>query len=343
MTLGGSYKGQNHAVGSYLEMKLGLFSSFTWEQLEDAYRAFQGKADRGEPLEDEQDISFADYVNLWLEYAKGRVEDQNYKNLKRDINNRLIPFFGLKGLKLITPADINLWQSRERETLSIASIKRNKNNLSSILNRALKDELIDKNPCTRSDRVRVPDSEPRYINPTEIRLLMNNAPQVNGWLQDYLLWCFHSGMRQGEIRKLKWSHVLIPDIGVPYLTFRTGKTGKIRRINCTQTMTDILLKLRPAEVTGDMKVFLYPKITIRRAWDKLREITGVHDVTLKAFRASNATYAVGSGVDLHTLGKRLGHSNLDMMQRHYAGNQQSVAIQAVEQMQNAFDAVTKAT
>jgi hypothetical protein len=56
MTREGRYKGQIYPAGSYLEMKLGLLPSFTWEQLEDAQRAFQGKADRGEPLEDTQDV-----------------------------------------------------------------------------------------------------------------------------------------------------------------------------------------------------------------------------------------------------------------------------------------------
>ena len=220
---GAVYRGRSYKAKGYLEIKAGRLDSFTWEQLEDLFRLYQGKAERGEPLEETQDITFADYVEVWLEYAKGRIEGQNYHNLKRDIKNRLTPFFGRKGLRIITSADINLWQAKQRETISIASIKRNKNNLSSILNRALKDRLIDSNPCAISDKVRVPDSEPRYINPTELRLLMNNANQVNSWFQDYLLWCFHSGMRQGEIRKLKWSHVFIPDIGVPYLTFRTGK------------------------------------------------------------------------------------------------------------------------
>ena len=108
-------------------------------------------------------------------------------------------------------------------------------------------------------------------------------------------------------------------------------------------MKDILLKIRPAEATGEAVVFPYAKITLRRAWDKLRDITGLQDITFKAFRASNATYAAGSGIDLRTLGSRLGHTDLDMLQRHYAGVQQSVATQAVEQMQNAFDAVTKVT
>jgi integrase len=324
LTHGGPFKGRIFASGDYVEIKLGSLASFDWEQLEAEFRALQGKADRGEPLEEQQDISFAEYVKTYLVYAKGRIPDEvNYKNLQRDIYNHLVPYFGHKGLRTISPADVNLWQAKLRENVAIATVKRNKNNLRAILNRALKDGLIERNPCDNSDNLKVPEKEPRYIRPDELRLIFSTAPVINDWLPDYLMWCLLTGMRQGEISKLKWENVHTPDIGSMYLSFQTGKTGKIRRITCSPVMTAILKKLKPQEVASDMRVFPYPRITIKRAWNKLRQVTGLSDIPLKSFRTTNATMGAANNIDLRTLGGRLGHTDLEMLQRHYAAFQNS--------------------
>lgn len=341
LTHGGSFKGQIFASGAYVEIKLGNLESFTWEQLEAEFRALQGKADRNEPLEEKQDISFENYVETWLVNAEGRIPEQaNFKNLQRDIKNRLIPFFGRKGLQTISAADVNLWQARQRqEGLSIASVNRNKNILRAILSRALKDGLIERNPCDRSDRLKIAEKAPRYIRPDELRTLFGAARASGEWLFDYLHWCLLSGMRQGEIRKLKWSDVHMPDIGSTYIQFQTGKTGKIRRITCSPAMVSILKRIKPQFNNPEFPVFPYPHIKIKRSWDRLRKATGLREITLQNFRTSNATMGATSGVDLRTLGGRLGHTDLEMLQRHYAGFQQSADAKAATIIENAIEAV----
>ena len=48
---GGQYKDKLYAPGESLEIKLGLLSSWSWERLISKHAEMQGKADRGEQLE----------------------------------------------------------------------------------------------------------------------------------------------------------------------------------------------------------------------------------------------------------------------------------------------------
>src|SRR4051812_673285 len=54
---GGVLKGRTYAAGASAEVKLGSLESFDWEQLTQKHRELQGKADRGEPLEETPDMT----------------------------------------------------------------------------------------------------------------------------------------------------------------------------------------------------------------------------------------------------------------------------------------------
>jgi integrase len=168
------------------------------------------------------------------------------------------------------------------------------------------------------------------------------APLVNDWLRDYLVFCLFSGMRQGEIRNLKWENIYFPEGGYVQLTIQTGKTRKLRRIHCGLAVTRILRTLMPESNNCTSKVFPYPQIAVKRAWLKLRQLTGYSDITLHNFRTSNATYAANSGVELATLAARLGHTDLTMLGKHYIGSSQSAEDIASKKIEDAFSQLISA-
>src|SRR4051812_26358782 len=46
------FRGRTYAKGSAIEIRLGRLSSWSWAQLETKRDEFQGRADRGDPLEE---------------------------------------------------------------------------------------------------------------------------------------------------------------------------------------------------------------------------------------------------------------------------------------------------
>ena len=57
-------------------------------------------------------------------------------------------------------------------------------------------------------------------------------------------------------------------------------------------------------------------------------------------RRTNATQAAASGVDLRTLAARIGHTDLAMLERHYAMVVGSAEHEAAEKIQKTFDRLT---
>ena len=70
---GGAYKGKSYRTGDAVEIKLGHLSSWSWEQLEAKRDDLQGRADRGEQLEDQAPVVFEEWATRWLERARSRL------------------------------------------------------------------------------------------------------------------------------------------------------------------------------------------------------------------------------------------------------------------------------
>jgi integrase-like protein len=84
--------------------------------------------------------------------------------------------------------------------------------------------------------------------------------------------------------------------------------------------------------------FAFPisRMTLRRKWEDVRGKAGLSDVTIHDLRRTHSTQAVVAAVDLRTLAGRLGHSNLAMLERHYAALVGTAALDAATKIERAF-------
>src|SRR5215469_93783 len=96
---GGVLKGKSYGADASVEIKLGNLASWSWQQLTDKYRELQGKADRGEPLEDTPDAKFAEYAEDWLSRAEKRV--RAFSTERITVQKHLLPVFGGVGVSSI--------------------------------------------------------------------------------------------------------------------------------------------------------------------------------------------------------------------------------------------------
>ena len=333
MPRGGVIKGKTYPAGASAELKLGNLSSFSWQELERIQQEYQGKADRGELTGEIRIPTFQEYAVKWLENAKTRMAKRGYTNTKGVIYSNLIPFFKNTLMNKITVSQINEWQSQTLQSVKPSTLKRRQVVLNSILNTAVREDLIESNSVERVNRIRIAEPRRRYLKQEELRLFLQKATAVRDWLKDYILWGIHSGMRQGETRRMKWTDIHYPDGGTPFIVIRTGKTNQIRHVSCSDEMLAILSRQKGREVKDISRPFPYAEATIRRAWDSIRKLTGVNDVTVQNLRTTSATYGAMAGIPLRTLAGRLGHKDMKMLETHYAavvGSDESKASKAVE-------------
>lgn len=336
---GGDWRGKYYAPHKSIEIKLGNKSSYTWQQALDAHRDYQEKADKGLPLEDKPTPSFIEWADSWYEQAKVNLEA--HKTSYIHIEKHLKPFFENKPISKINTADINRWTANQLITLKPATVRRQRNTLGSIFSKALKEGLLEKNPCKNANPIKGIVPRSRFLDDAEILALMATAKVYDEWISDFLLWALHSGMRRGEILDLTWEN--INKIGEENIlvVVPKSKSGLPRMFHATSTMIEILARQKKKRVDGNEKVFRKSLKTFCRKWKEVRGRAKLEDITLHDLRRTQATIAAGLNVDLNTLAKRLGHSNLDMLHKVYAQVQDGVGLSAANSIGEAFDAKLK--
>jgi integrase len=139
---------------------------------------------------------------------------------------------------------------------------------------------------------------------------------------------------------MRWPDILdIPGGGKVVMLAKT-KTGKPRNIIATTGMLAVLEHQAARHVEGDDRVFPISAMTWRRRWEKARELASLDDINFHDLRRTNATQAAASGVDLRTLAARIGHTDLAMLEKHYAMVVGSAEHEAAQKIQDTFDRLT---
>lgn len=332
LTRGGEYKGRTYRSGESVEIKLGERASWGWEELERERDRLQGLADRGEPLMAKEPSSFADYADAWLKRKKNTAK--GYGVLKGHVEGHLNPAFGRKALNALTVADINNWIAKQRATLKPATVRRQLATFNAVMNDAVRAGELERNPSQQAERIRGIEGRHRFITEDEWKAILTTAQAVEeekkeradlypfearGWLRDFLVWAYNSGMRRAEIAKLTYGSIREVGPGHTVVEITGTKSGRSRFVTCTPQMLEIVdrrSKLDRPE--GENRLFPVSLTTIKRTLTKLWRKTGLEDVRLHDLRRTHATILIRDGADPRTVAGRLGHSGTAMLARSYA-------------------------
>jgi integrase len=331
---GGTLNGKSYGPNASIEIKVGSLGSWDWEKLTDKHRDLQGKADRGDPLEEAPDLTFATFANDWLGRAEARMRAHDTAHIH--VQKHLLPEFGGIPMRRVSLADVNRWVAHQLKVAAPGTVKRQFNTLRAILNDAVRSGLIEKSPTQNADPIRGAVARQRFLTNEELVALLATAEIEAEWLPDFILWAVHSGMRKGEVQALTWSDIreLGPEPVV--VDVKHSKSGQPRFVVATRTMRDILERQKRRKHAGDERVFAVSKMTLRRRWESARRKAGLGDVTVHDLRRTHSTHAAIAGVDLRTLAGRIGHTDLSMLQKHYAALVGSAGEDAAEKIAKAF-------
>lgn len=185
----------------------------------------------------------------------------------------------------------------------------------SILAEALRDGLIEENPIVRlpsSLVVRRPDSTRSYLTKTEIQKLIK-TPCPYGMLKEEFLFSCFTGLRKSDVQSLKWQHVVCEN----------HKWHIHKKIQKTQRWLTIPLSdqarswLPPRNRDKDAFVFQpMASTTLSANIKKWAYAAGIKkkEVTFHVARHTFATLELTLGVDIYTVSKLLGHTNVSTTQ-----------------------------
>jgi integrase len=280
--------------------------------------------------EPEENPKFVDFSVGYLEYSK--THRRSYGVEFYYVNRTLVPFFGRLRLKEIKPFQVELFkQKRLRDGLKKSSINREIGLLKSILNRAVKLQTIDANPARDAELFELDDSSvsDRVLsNQEEIKLLVAcdeselryRAPH----LKFVILVALYTGLRRGEILRLRWSDI---DFEKNRLRVRKSKTKAGRRsVNLNSVLRGKLLFLNEQEhgewVFPSPERFQTPGqperhiADVKNAFRRAVRLAGIEWITFHQLRHTFCSRLADAGVPMPVIQDLAGHSSIIMTRRY---------------------------
>lgn len=266
----------------------------------------------------------------------------------------LVPAFGSLRLHEITPFAVERWRTKrlKDDQASPSTVNRNLDDLRAMLTKAATWKIIAANPIAPVRRMRVDrvgsiryltdEEQPRLLAALAARdaRLRQGREQANVWrrqrgyqewpalgaygdhLTPFVVTLLHTGLRRGEALALTWGDV---DLRRATITVRgeTAKSGQSRTIPLNSTVLDALTTWRQGSASHGASdiVFANPATgegmaDVKTAWGRLLKAAGITGFRLHDLRHTFASRLVMAGVDLVTVSRLLGHSDIRMTMRY---------------------------
>lgn len=116
--------------------------------------------------------TFLDVAKQFYDYKA--IHNRQNKKTRSRVENRLKDhFIGSKYIKSITKSDIEDFQLNIEKELMPATVNFTVEQVSSIFNWAIENEILDKNPCKAIKKIKVNNSRLRYLEVNEIKKLIS--------------------------------------------------------------------------------------------------------------------------------------------------------------------------
>ena len=299
----------------------------------------QKHRDHSDQLLDGERMTFAvlaDYYEKTYLVEPQYVGDRKVAGLRSAYDLRLrlkvlSEFFGKRKLRSITHGDLERYKAarlkvpavsgrntrktkskgkpRERQR-SVATVHRELSLLRRVLNIAVRNGWLVKNPFDMGDSlIRPGDEKPReriLSREEEARLLAAcNGPREH--LRAIIICALDTGMRQGEMFKLAWSDVDFDNRIITVQAFNT-KTMRQRQVAMTERLTRELYGLYGLSTKQPDALVFGITTSASNAFDKARRLAGLPDLRFHDLRHTHATRLVAAHIPLSEVGRVLGHT-----------------------------------
>lgn len=274
-------------------------------------------------------ITFDEMVEKYLAQYEKQRDKYTVKPLMR--------FFSGLTLDRITTPLVNDYRIMRLKKVKPATVYQELALMRRMFNVAIREwDWLRDNPVSRlSFSIGNKNARDRWLTGEEEQALLKFATNP-WWLRPLLITALHTGMRKGEILNLKWSDV---DFKRRCLTVQKSKNGTKRTIPMSNTLFKTLEEIKVRDITG--RVFPISDRSLRAAFGKVIEKSGIEDFRFHDLRHTFATRLVQNGVDLYKVKELLGHKTIAMTMR-YAHHYPESLRSSVEVLDACYNSATMA-
>lgn len=291
-----------------------------------------------------KDITFKELTEQYLELHVTE-EKRSFKQYKLKINSRLNPFFENMRLAEITPLDVEKYIADRKKngkgkngngSPDAQTINWELSLLRTIYNWAIKSRkfIVNENPVIHKDHFTKTDgSRDRVLSYQEEKILMN---EFNDWQQAIFQTALNTGMRKGEIEKLKASDV---DFENSTILIRT-ENNKSKRDDVIP-MNSVVKEIFQRHINKEsefvftrynQKAHQHSPIKNSDKWFRVaRRKAGIEDLQFRDLRTTYAT-RVAEIVNPFVLQKLMRHTDIRLTQKYYVKIGQELLKEGVEKL-----------
>ncbi len=238
---------------------------------------------------------------------------------------RLLPHFGDKLLKDITPATVEAYKQKRlcevsgrckrnsadetpAKLTAPATVNREVACLKVIFNRAVKNGKAEKNPSQGIKLLKENNERDRILSPDEYERLLASSPLQ---LKPIIKLAYFSGMRHGEILNLTWDQV---DLKEGFIKLRPDdtKTKEGRIVPLNRELVE-MFKAMPRGLPG---IRVFGKGKHQRAFDEARKKAAIEDFTFHDLRHTAINNWRLQGHDFFRIMAASGHKTMNVFKRY---------------------------
>lgn len=278
-------------------------------------------------------MTFAELVE---KYREVKVVPASYQNGVKVSGKRSLVYFGYilptltghfghKAIRSIKANDLENFKQKRLKSVtmhgrmrSIASVNRELSILRTILNFAVQNEWLLKNPfvsCQGIIAISAEVERNRILSFEEEARLLAVCTGPRKHLRAVLICALDTAMRRGEIFKMKWQDLSLAtnEIHIPQTN---TKTEEARTIGITPRLREDLLKLWGVSPQGPNSSVFGVGDSIKTAWKTACKLANVEDFRFHDCRHTATTRMIASGSPHTEVMKITGHSQLKTFLRY---------------------------
>ena len=280
-------------------------------------------------------LKLKDWITEWHSNYLPNIEYRTRESYLERINHRIVPALGNIQLKALQATAIQKWINTISTELAPKSVRNIFNILNASLKKAVELKKIPSNPCVGVVLPKKKKYQAKTYTPAEVQQALTLAKGTDMYL--ILLLAFSLGLRRGELLALTWNDIDFQnaEINVDKSTYHEKSDRKvkapktesgIRKIPLGDNLLHELklaragyLKRRFELGAGftDSNLIIcqndgkpYHPDSFSNKWKRFIDKHKIRKIRFHDIRHTSATMLVASGVDLITVKKRLGHSDI---------------------------------
>lgn len=310
--------------------------------------------DHGEQTLDAAQMTFGEladyYAKTYLKepvYVDGRkvAGMRSFYDMKLKLNI-LKDRFGKRKLRSITHGDIERFRALRFNTptkqggqRTISTVNRELSLLRRVFNVAKRNRWVINNPFNDGGSLISPGDErhrERIVTREEEEKLLAACTGRRAHLRPIIVCAIDTGMRRGEIFKLRWSDIDFENRIIIVQGLHT-KTLRERVLVMTERLCSEFSALYERSTKDrDSLVFGFSD-NVKKSFNSARKIAGLPDVRFHDLRHTHATRLVTAHIPLSEVGRVLGHTQANTTYRYVNAN-----VETARRAAAALDAFNKA-